>query len=65
MIINDIFAQFDIESNIGNDCSVSNSYDRVIDLASRVFANDEFSDSEKKALYIELCSIYNQCDKQG
>lgn len=64
MITDEIFAQLGINSNTEIQSSASSSYNRVVELASMAFTSDRFSDYEKQNLYLELCDLYNQCDKK-
>ncbi|WP_195939956.1 hypothetical protein [Romboutsia sp. 1001713B170131_170501_G6] len=56
MFFNDIFMDKDVEG------SYSNSYDKMINLASRVFVDDSVDADRKKELYLLLCCAYGQLD---
>lgn len=56
MFFNDIFMDKNVEE------SYSDSYDRMMDLASRVFVDDSVDADRKKELYLLLCCAYGQLD---
>lgn len=56
MFFNDIFMDKDVEE------SYSDSYDRMMDLASRVFVDDNVDADRKKELFLLLCCAYGQLD---
>lgn len=64
MIINDLLEKFNKDNTISYCDSASSTYDRVIEIASIVFCSDKFDDLEKRELYLEIISLYEQLDKK-
>ena len=65
MIINDLLDKFDKNNTISSCNSISSQYDKIIEIASIVFCSDKFDDLEKRELYLEIISLYEQLDKKN
>ena len=64
MIINDLLDKFDKNNTISSCDSVSSTYDKIIEIASIVFSSDKYDELEKRELYLEIVSLYEQLDKK-
>ena len=65
MIINDLLDKFDKNNTISSCHSVSSQYDKIIEIASIVFSSDKYDNLEKRELYLEIISLYEQLDKKN
>lgn len=65
MIINDLLEKFDKNNTVSNCDSISSTYDKVIEIASIVFSSDKYDNLEKRELYLEIISLYEQLDKKN
>ena len=64
MIINDLLDKFDKNNTVSSCNSISYTYDKIIEIASIVFSSDEYDELEKRELYLEIISLYEQLDKK-
>ncbi|MBQ9013167.1 MAG: hypothetical protein IJ094_06335 [Bacilli bacterium] len=65
MIINDLLEKFDKNNTVSNCDSISSTYDKIIEIASIVFSSDKYDNLEKRELYLEIISLYEQLDKKN
>ena len=65
MIINDLLDKFDKNNTVSSCDSVSSQYDKIIEIASIVFSSDKYDNLEKRELYLEIISLYEQLDKKN
>ena len=64
MIINNLLDKFDKNNTISSCDSVSSTYDKIIEITSIVFSSDKYDELEKRELYLEIVSLYEQLDKK-
>ena len=64
MIINNLLDKFDKNNTISSCNSVLYTYDKIIEIASIVFSSDKYDELEKRELYLEIVSLYEQLDKK-
>ena len=64
MVTNNLLDKFDKEGSIRNSDSISEQYDKILEIASIVFCSDKFDDLEKRELYLEIVAFFGQANKK-